>query len=111
MACTNRTHRRYEMRTLTIAAFTAWSTFAMLFFTAKARADVPSCTISLTPNTPSPQSVGQQVVWTTTATNCGDTPVYQYKVAFKSESPKFRITRDFDLSTTLKWGPMQEGSY
>ena len=99
------------MKTLRIAAFAASSVFAMLFSPVMASAASNSCTISLTPSAPSPQFVGQQIVWTTTATNCGDTPVYQYQVAFKSEKPKFRITRDFSLANTLKWEPLQEGSY
>src|ERR1700675_3491985 len=98
------------MRILTIAV-AAWSVFAMFLFPAMGRAESNSCTISITPSMPSPQIVGQLVVWTTTATNCGDTPVYQYKVAFTSANPKFRITRDFSLANTLVWGPLREGSY
>jgi arylsulfate sulfotransferase len=99
------------MKTLTIAAFVAWSAFAMLLFPVMGRAQSTSCTISLTPSTPSPQLVGERVVWTTTATNCGASPVYQYKVAFTSVNPKFRMARDFSLANTLTWGPLQEGSY
>jgi hypothetical protein len=100
-----------QMRTLTIAAFAAWCAFAMFLFPVMGRAESNSCTISLTPSTPSPQLVGQQVVWTTTAANCGDAPVYQYKVAFTSGNPNFRMARDFSLANTLAWGPLQEGSY
>ena len=99
------------MRTLTIAAFGAWSAFAMLLFPVMGRAESTSCTISLTPSTPSPQLVGELVVWTTTAANCGDAPVYQYKVAITSTNPKFRMARDFSLANTLAWGPLQEGTY
>ena len=99
------------MRTLTIAVFAAWSAVAMFFFPVMGRAESTSCTISLTPSKPSPQLVGELVVWTTTATNCGDAPVYQYKVAFTSANPKFRMARDFSLANTLAWGPLQEGSY
>ena len=99
------------MKTLTIVAFAAWTAFAMFLSPVMGRAQSTSCTISLTPSTPSPQFVGQQVVWTTTAANCGDAPVYQYKVAFTSEGPKFQMVRDFSLANTLAWGPLQEGSY
>jgi arylsulfate sulfotransferase len=99
------------MRTLRIAAFAAWSAFAMFLFPVMGRAESTNCTISLTPSTPSPQLVGELVVWTTTATGCGDAPVYQYKVAFTSANPKFRMARDFSLANTLAWGPLQEGSY
>jgi len=99
------------MKTLTLAAFAAWSAFAMLIFPVMGRAQSTICTISLTPSTSSPQLVGQRVVWTATATNCGAAPVYQYKVAIASASPKFRMARDFSLANTLAWGPLQEGSY
>ena len=99
------------MTTLTITLFAAWSAVAMFLFPVMGRAESNSCTISLTPSKPSPQFVGQQVVWTTTAANCGDAPVYQYKVAFTSANPKFRIARDFNLANTLAWGPLQEGTY
>jgi arylsulfate sulfotransferase len=99
------------MRSLTIAAFAAWCAFAMFLSPVMGRAQSTSCTISLTPSTPSPQLVGELVVWTTTAANCGDAPVYQYKVAITSANPKFRMARDFSLANTLAWGPLQEGSY
>ena len=75
------------------------------------RAESPSCTISLTPSTPSPQLVGQRVVWTATAANCGAAPVYQYKVAITSASPKFRMARDFSLTNTLASGASARGPY
>ena len=99
------------MQTLRITAFATWCVFAMFLFPVMGRAESTSCTISLTPSKPSPQLVGELVVWTSTATNCGDTPVYRYKVAFTSESSKFRTARDFSLSNTLAWGPLAEGSY
>jgi arylsulfate sulfotransferase len=99
------------VRTLTVAAFAAWCTFAMLLFPAVGRAQSTSCTISLTPSTPSPQLVGAMVVWTTTVTNCGAAPVYQYKLATTNAVPRFRLARDFNLANTLAWGPLQEGSY
>ena len=83
----------------------------MFLFPVMGGADSTSCTISLTPSKPSPQLVGELVIWTTTATNCGDAPVYRYKVAFTSENPKFRTTRDFSLANTHSWAPLQEGSY
>ena len=99
------------MRSLTIAAFAAWSAVAMFLSPAIGRAESTSCTISLTPSKPSPQAVGEPVVWTATAADCGDAPVYQYKVAFTSANPKFRMARDFGLANTLAWGPLQEGTY
>jgi arylsulfate sulfotransferase len=99
------------MRTLTIAAFAAWSAFAMFLSPVMGRAESTSCTISVTTSKTSPQPVGQLVVWTTTASGCGDTPVYQYKVAFTRRNSKFRVTRDFNLDNTLAWGPLKEGSY
>src|SRR5258708_3802759 len=109
--CVNRPHRRCEMKTLRIAALAVFTAFFVLLCPAIGRAESNTCTVSLTPSISSPQFVGQRVVWTTTATNCGDAPVYQYKVAFTSASSKFRVTRDFNLANTLAWGPMQEGSY
>src|SRR5882724_4422833 len=99
------------MTTLTITLFAAWSAVAMFIFPVMGRADSTSCTISLTPSKPSPQLVGEPVVWTATAANCGDAPVYQYKVAFTSANPKFRVARDFSLANTLAWAPLHEGSY
>jgi arylsulfate sulfotransferase len=99
------------MKTLTVTAFVAWSTFAMLLFPVMGRAQSTSCTISLTPSAPSPQLVGGVVVWTTTATNCGAAPVYQYKVTIPNAHPEFRMARDFNLANTLAWGPLQEGAY
>src|SRR5438105_3914711 len=98
-------HRRCEMKTLKGAAFAGWSVIAILLFSALGSAS--NCTVTLTPSKPSPQFVGELVVWTTTAANCGDVPVYQYKVAFTSVNPQFRITRDFGLANTLSWGHLQ----
>jgi len=82
----------------------------MFLFPVMGRAESTGCTISLTPSTPSPQPVGELVIWTTTAANCGDATVYQYKVAFTSVNPKFRMARDFSLANALAWAPLQEGS-
>ena len=106
-----KTHRRCEMRTFKIAVFAAWFAVALFVFPGIARAQSTSCSVSLLPSTPSPQLVGERVVWTATATNCGDAPVYQYKVALTAANPKFHIARDFSLENTLASGILQEGLY
>jgi hypothetical protein len=73
------------------------------------RADPLPCTISLEPSVASPDLVGQRVTWTATATNCGDTPVYQFSVG-AAGSP-LHVVRDFSPSNSFTWTPMQEGSY
>src|SRR4051812_22228640 len=54
---------------------------------------VPSCMVSLTPNEATPQLVGEGITWTATATDCGATPVYQFRVA--PDGGAFRVVRDF----------------
>jgi arylsulfate sulfotransferase len=120
------------MRTLNFAAFAVFAVFAMLLFPAMGNAQSNTCTISLTPSTPSPQLVGDRVVWTATAANCGNAPVYQYRVAITSEASEddddrfersgnsgdrwrkhlqFRMVRDFSPGNTFVWSPQQEGPY
>jgi arylsulfate sulfotransferase len=99
------------MRILKIAAIAAWSAFATLLVPVTVRAQSPPCTVSLTPSTPSPHLVGELVVWTATAANCGNAPVFQYKVAIAGENPRFRMVRDFSLDNTFARAPLQEGSY
>src|SRR5436305_5421606 len=96
------------MRNLRLIIFEVLTALAMFLYPVIGTAE-STCTVSLTPSAPSPQLVGQRVVWTTTATNCGDAPVYQYKVA--RENPNFRVARDFALANTLSCAPLQEGSY
>ena len=95
------------MKPLRIAA-AAMTAFFVLLSPAIGRAESNTCTVSLTASKPSPQLVGDRVIWTAAAANCGDAPVYQYKVATTGE---FRVARDFSLANTLAWAPMQEGAY
>ena len=99
------------MRTFKTAVFAAWFAVALFFFPGMARAQSTNCSVSLLPSTPSPQLVGERVVWTATATNCGDAPVYQYKVALTAANPKFHMARDFSLENTLASGMLREGPY
>jgi arylsulfate sulfotransferase len=70
---------------------------------------LPSCMVSLAPSEAAPQLVGEQVTWTATATDCGATPVYQFSVA--PHDGASRVVRDFSLTNTFTWTPMQEGAY
>jgi len=118
------------MRTLRFAALAVFAAFTMLFFPGTGRAQSNTCIVSLTPATPSPQLVGERVVWTATATNCGTGLVYQFRVAATSaetddeqsdrstnsdhrskERPEFKMVRDFSPGNTLAWGPLHEGTY
>ncbi len=81
------------------------------------------CTVSLQPSAPSPQLVGERIVWTATAASCGSAPVYQFRVvggpedkeSGKSGHPRKRnqvgIVRDFSLDNSFAWAPMEEGAY
>jgi hypothetical protein len=66
-------------------------------------------TLSLAPNLPAPQLVGQPIVWTATSTGFGDSPVYQFSVG--PSSGPLRVVRDFSTDNTFAWAPMQEGTY
>jgi arylsulfate sulfotransferase len=70
---------------------------------------LPSCTLSLVPNEPAPQLVGEPVLWTATASDCGKDLVYQFSVRPVGEA--FRVVRDFSPDNTFTWAPMQEGTY
>jgi len=88
-----------------------------------ATAQSSGCTVALQPSVPSPQLVGERIVWTATATNCGPTPVYQFSVAGRSRDrdgersehegahPRFAMVRDYNLDGFFAWAPMQEGAY
>ena len=81
------------------------------------------CTVSLQPSAPSPQLVGERIVWTATAANCGAAPVYRFKVADLSGrneperaehaggKSRFAVVRDFSLDNAFAWAPMHEGAY
>lgn len=96
------------MKPIRFAALAVVAAFFVLLSSEIGIAESNSCTVSLTPSKPSPQLVGERVVWTALAANCGEAPVYQYKVA---TTGGFRVVRDFNLGNTLAWGPMQEGPY
>jgi hypothetical protein len=70
---------------------------------------LPSGTVSLAPNEPAPQLVGESITWTATATDVGASPVYQFSVA--PHGGTFQVVRDFGLANSFTWTPMQEGSY
>jgi len=70
---------------------------------------LPSCTLGLVPSEPAPQLVGERVLWTATATDCGADPVYQFSTA--SAGGAFRVARDFSPTDNFPWAPMQEGDY
>ena len=91
----------------------AVSLVALAFLGAPAAAAQPTgCTVSLQPSAPSPQLVGQRIVWTATAANCGAAPVYQFKVADPADdASRFAIVRDFSLDKAFAWAPMHEGAY
>jgi hypothetical protein len=65
--------------------------------------------VSLAPNEAAPQPVGEQVTWTATATDCGVSPVYQFRAA--PHGGVFHVLRDFSPLNTFTWTPMQEGTY
>jgi hypothetical protein len=70
---------------------------------------LPSGTVSLAPNEPAPQLVGEAITWTATATDVGATPVYQFSAA--PHGGTFHVLRDFSPANSFTWTPMQEGSY
>src|SRR5512143_915027 len=106
-----------------VPALCASSIMALAFFGATAATAQPGCTVSLQPSVPSPQLVGQRIVWTAAAVNCGAAPVYQFKVADPAEGHDtrrsergrgrsgFAIVRDFSLDNAFAWAPMHEGVY
>jgi hypothetical protein len=94
---------------------------AVAFLYAPAATAQPSgCTVSLQASTPSPQRVGERIVWTATAANCGPTPVYQFSVAGRSQAKqreeseherarhRFTIVRDYSLDGSFAWAPCRK---
>ena len=96
-----------------VTALCAFSVMALAFLGAPAATAQPTgFTVSLQPSAPSPQLVGQRIVWTAAAANCGAAPVYQFKVAdLADELSRFAIVRDFSLDKAFAWAPMHEGAY
>jgi arylsulfate sulfotransferase len=70
---------------------------------------VPACMVSLAPSEAAPQLVGEAITWTATATDCGTAPVYQFSAA--PHAGVFQVVRDFSLTNSFAWTPMQEGAY
>jgi hypothetical protein len=80
----------------------------------RVKAQSNDCTISLQPSQLSPQLVGDRIVWTASAANCGQTPVFQFSVAANTDPGKehrYQIVRDYSPLNTFIWAPMQEGAY
>jgi hypothetical protein len=107
-----------------ITALGAVSAVAVVFLYAPAPTARPtSCMVSLQPSVPSPQFVGERIIWTATAANCGAAPVYQFSVAGRAERGErgrseherahhhFAMVRDFSLDKSVVWAPMEEGAY
>src|SRR5438067_94946 len=96
-----------------ITALGAVSAVAVVFLYAPAPSAQPtSCMVSLQPSAPSPQLVGQRIVWTAAAANCGAAPVYQFKVADPADGlSRLAVVRDFSLDNSFAWAPMHEGAY
>src|SRR6266545_2606496 len=95
-----------------VAALSAVPVMALAFFGAlPATAQPAGCTVSLQPSVPPPQLVGQRLVWTAAAVNCGTAPVYQFKVVDPANGSPFAVVRDFSLDNAFAWAPMHEGAY
>lgn len=106
-----------------ITAFGAVSAAVVFLHATAATAQATGCTVSLQPSTPSPQFVGERIVWTATAANCGAAPVYQFSVSGRAEGGghgrfeherahhHFAIIRDFSLDKSFALAPMEEGAY
>ncbi|HVA47582.1 MAG TPA: aryl-sulfate sulfotransferase [Pirellulales bacterium] len=65
--------------------------------------------VSLTPSGASPQLVGESITWTAATADLGAAPVYQFRVG--PEHGPLHVVRDFSLSNSFTWTPMEEGSY
>jgi len=91
--------------------------------TPAAEAQPSDCTVSLQASAPSPHLVGERIVWTATALNCGTAPVYRFDAGPRAEgtggrgseprreSHRFAVVRDFSLDNSFARAPMQEGTY
>jgi arylsulfate sulfotransferase len=65
--------------------------------------------ITLTPNEPAPQLVGEPITWTATVPNAPSGLVYQFSVG--SPGGPFHMVRDFSPDNHFTWATMQEGTY
>jgi arylsulfate sulfotransferase len=68
-----------------------------------------SCEVSLVPSAAAPQLVGEPIVWTATADDCGAAHVYQFSAALHGDT--FHVVRDFSPDNDFVWTPTQEGTY
>ncbi len=94
-----------------------------LVHAATANAEPSLCAISLHSSASPTLLVGERIVWTATASNCGAAPVFQFAIAARVEGGnhegpshgpsrhQFAMVRDFSLDNSFAWAPMQEGSY
>jgi hypothetical protein len=69
----------------------------------------PGGSVSLLPDKPAPQLVGEQITWTAKATDSGDNPVFQFSVGLTGGA--LQVVRDFSSHNNFTWAPMQEGTY
>ena len=65
--------------------------------------------VSLTGTAPAVPYVGSPVIWTATSRSHGARAVYQFSVEVPGGA--FQVVRDFSLSNSFTWNPMQEGTY
>ena len=82
-------------------------------FTPRLEALEDRCLLSggvlLTPSEAAPQLVGEPITWTAAASDLGANPVYQFRVG--PENGPLRVVRDFSLTNSFTWTPMEEGTY
>jgi arylsulfate sulfotransferase len=72
-------------------------------------ARIAGISVSLAPSEPSPQLVGDQIVWTATAESSVSDLVYQFRVG--AAGGPLQVVRDFSANNIFTWAPLQEGAY
>ncbi len=65
--------------------------------------------VSITDIAPAGQYVGAPVIWTATSHGHGSKAVYRFSV--EQPGGGFQVVRDFGLSKSFAWNPMQQGTY
>jgi hypothetical protein len=70
---------------------------------------LPSGGVSLAPDQPARQLVGESITWTAATADFGTAPVYQFRVG--PENGPMRVVRDFSPTNSFTWTPMEEGTY
>ena len=69
-----------------------------------------TCSVTLTPDEPAPQLVGDAFTWTATLDgDCGDSPVFQFNAGPTGKA--LAMIQDFSPRDTFPWAAMQEGDY